>query len=91
MSWSAFEYLYQKASEFADKLECEIENNDRVNDLGYCPGYSKETISELRKIESNARKLAKLMKETEWLYSGDNSEDTFLRNITKIKLTRRSI
>jgi hypothetical protein len=73
-------YIYYRVYEFADELESDIQNNDRVDDPDYySPRYSKEVIDYLKPKVEEIRKMAKLMKEIDYLYSGDHGEDSFMR------------
>jgi hypothetical protein len=73
-------YIYYRVYEFADELESAIQNNDRVDDPDYySPRYSKEVIGYLKPKVEEIRKMAKLMKEIDYLYSGDHGEDSFMR------------
>ncbi len=73
------DYIYYRVYEFADQLENHIQNNDKENDYGYCPNYSQEVIEFLKPKVEEIRKIAKLMKEIDYLYSGDHGEDSFMK------------
>jgi hypothetical protein len=72
-------YIYYRVYEFADELENEIQNNDKPDDYGYAPNYGKEVTEFLKTKIEEIRRLAKLMKEIDYLYSGDHGEDTFMK------------
>ena len=78
------EYIYYQVSQFADELESEIENNDRKDEWGYCPGYSEEVLSYLREQIPILRKMSQVMRDIDYLYSGDHGEDSFLERVKKI-------
>lgn len=80
MSGGSFAYSYQKTEEFAESLENKIERNIRD---GY--GFSAEVIAELLDIGRIAKETAKLQKATEWLYSCDIDEASFLEKVAEIK------
>ena len=87
MSGGAFDYAYFNVEQFADELEFKIKNRHIENVYGELPyQFSDEVIEKLLKIIPITRKTSKLMKEVEWLYSGDNGEDSFLRNINRISI-----
>ncbi len=53
---------------------------NQVDDQNYySPRYSKEVIDYLKPKVQEIRKMAKLMKEIDYLYSGDHGEDSFMR------------
>lgn len=74
MSGGSFDYAYIKVTCFADELEQKIETNEDA--------MLPETIEVLRLVLAEARKVSKLMRETEWLYSYDHSEKSF-RQLTR--------
>lgn len=78
-------YIYFQVEEFADQLEKDIKNNNIPNEYGYCPNYSPEVIKYLKSQVSKIRKMAKAMKDIDYLYSGDHGEDSFLEIVKKIK------
>lgn len=90
MSGGSFDYAYYKAEQFADDLANYIADADKVNEWGESPyKFEPVTLAKLREIEKLARYTAKLMKEAEWLYSGDTSDDSFMERVTKIEKDAR--
>jgi hypothetical protein len=90
MSGGSFNYAYNKVVEFADDLEIKLDQHDKVNEYGETPyDFSPIILHKLREIEHIARHTANLMKEVEWLYSGDTGENTFLKRISEIKRIKR--
>lgn len=85
MSGGHFEYAYFHVEQFCNSLEYEIKHNKKKNEYGDCTNYKPKTIRELKRILKWCEITAKLMEHTEWLYSGDDSEETFLENIKKVK------
>ena len=89
MSGGHFDYAYLQPEMFADDLEKDILRND--DELGDPPlwsfkyGYGQETIAKLTEIMKMARLVSKLMKEAEWLYSGDTGEESFARRVAEIE------
>lgn len=85
MSGGSFDYAYSKVLNFADRLQEEIERNN-IPDPVYncCQNFSSNTVGFLKDIEVITRIVASLMKETEWLYSSDTGEDTFVREVVKL-------
>lgn len=88
MSGGHFDYAYRHVNNFADSLEIDILNNsvkDEADEWAYCPDYNEEVLGELTKILNQARYLSEMMKEAEWLYSGDTGEESFMERIKEIK------
>lgn len=75
------DYIYYRVAEFADELESEINNNTNDKD-GWCPNFNEETILYLKEKLPEIRRLAKIMKEIDYLYSGDHGEDSFLKAVS---------
>ena len=76
MSGGHFDYGCFRVSQFADELKHEIELND--------DGFEKGTISRLVTAQQIIETAGKLAREIEWLYSGDNGEDSFNELVDKI-------
>lgn len=82
MSGGAFNYAYSHVGIFADDLGTRLDQRDKVDEWGYTPNkVGDETYARLREIEALARHVAKLMKDVEWMYSGDIGEDDLLRTM----------
>ena len=81
MSGGSFNYAYQKAQWFADDLEERLDVT--VPENGWTP--EPETTKTLREIVKIARYAARLMKEAEWLYSGDTGDDSFMERVMEIE------
>lgn len=85
MSGGSFDYAYGRVDQFADELGLRLDQHDKV-EWGYQPNkFEPATLAKLREIEALARHTAKLMKEAEWLYSGDTSDDSFMMRVTEIE------
>lgn len=85
MSGGHFDYAYINVNQFCDILKRNIRDNKRKDEWGYAPNYSKETIKELKRILKQAEQTSNLMYYAEWLLSGDDSEETFLKNVKGTK------
>ena len=81
MSGGSFDYAYQKAQWFADDLEERLDVT--VPENGWTP--EPETTKKLREIVKIARYAARLMKEAEWLYSGDTADESFMDRVKEIE------
>lgn len=86
MSGGAFGHAYGRVIEFAEELSVRLDEHDRANICGDKPyDFSKHILSKLKAIEAETRKTAALMREAEWLYSGDISEESFVRRVSAIE------
>lgn len=90
MSGGSFDYAYQRAVWFADDLRNRLQEQgkDPSGDGDFNPTWETATAFKLAEIAAFADYLGALMKEAEWLYSGDTGEDTFARRIAEIEATR---
>lgn len=86
MSGGAFDYAYCKVLSFADDLALRLDTHDENDDCGNTPNeFSQHVLAKLKEIEIECRKTASMMREVEWLYSGDTSEDSFMRRVAAIE------
>jgi hypothetical protein len=81
MSGGSFDYAYGHVAQFADELENKL---DTAGVEGFDPWNSPEVVARLRRLVIDARRVSALMKEAEWLYSGDTGEDTFSKRVAKL-------
>lgn len=88
MSGGHFDYNCFRIYEFAEDLQREIDQNDdkTIDSWGNAVGFefSKETIERLQTVQKIIEIAGNLAKETEWLYSGDHGEETYIRLIDEI-------
>jgi hypothetical protein len=80
-------YIYYQVDNFADELEIDIEKNDTPDEWGYYPGLSPEVIAYLRAKIPEIRKIAKIMRHIDYLYSSDHGEETFMKIVSEIEKT----
>ena len=85
MSGGSFNYAYKKVEDFAYLLSEKISSNKTKDRWGCAYDFRDEVIAKMVEIEGQARKTAKLMREVEWLYSGDHGSDSFLALVKKIE------
>ena len=78
-------YDYYKVAQFADELEVEIQNNNKPDEYQYAHNLSPETIKYLRKQLFKMRKMAEIMRNIDYLYSGDHGEDSFLLRVKEVE------
>ena len=79
------QYCYYQVNQFADELENRIENNSVPDEYGYAPELPEEVLVYLREQVVNLRKISEVMRAIDFLYAGDHSSDSFLKNIQKIE------
>lgn len=80
MSGGSFDYAYFKVFEFSDELQRLLHSPE---EMGYIK--SEEVKEKLLWIQIESKKMAAHMKDVEWLFSGDDGEDTFLKNWESIR------
>lgn len=79
MSGGSFDYAWLRVTKFANDLD------ERLEDPREDDEFQPETITKLREIEKTVRLAGKLMKEVEYLYSGDTGNETFLERVAEIE------
>jgi hypothetical protein len=86
MSGGSFGYAFSTVNRFTDELGVKLDGHDEVDARGFKPlQFAPETLEKLREIEHLARRTAMLMREVEWLYSGDTSDCSFMRRVAEIE------
>jgi len=78
-------YIYYQVDQFADELEIAIENNDKLDDFEYAHHLNGEVIAVLKEQIGKIRKVAKIMKAIDYLYSADYGEDSFLKAMKRVE------
>lgn len=85
MSGGHFNYNQHKISDIADTIEEIINTNDsqEKDDFGYEIGrhYKKETIDEFKNGLAILRMASIYAHRIDWLLSGDDGEDNFLKRL----------
>jgi predicted mannosyl-3-phosphoglycerate phosphatase (HAD superfamily) len=85
MSGGSFNYAYTKVEKFVEKLDEKLNKVDYKDQYGSKTyEFEPETLEQIKIIRNLAECTAKLMKEIEWLYSGDTSDDTFMKSVEEI-------
>lgn len=79
------DYVYFRVRDFAEELEEEIANNNKIDEYGSCKNFKPETLEYLKKQVKAIEVMSRIMREIDYLYSGDTGEDTFFREIHKIE------
>lgn len=86
MSGGAFNHAYVHVRYFSDELDDLIRMASEPDLYDYSgPLYSPVVLAKLREIQILAARMSRLMRETEWLCSGDHSDDVFMRIIAQIE------
>lgn len=89
MSGGHFDYAYSRTRDFADQLEADLESN---SDFVVSMLEQEERLRPaLEKTAKIANLTAKLMCDAEWLFSGDTSEDIFLRQFEEFGNEMRNL
>ena len=76
-------YDYYKVHQFADELEVEIQ--DKKDEYGHSYNFSPEVIEYLKAQLPKLRKMAEIMRHIDYLYSGDNGDDYFLKYVNEVE------
>jgi 3-methyladenine DNA glycosylase Tag len=86
VSGGSFDYAYIRVEGFSENLLLRLDSSDKVDEYGDTPNkFKSETLSKLYEIERMVRVTSALMKEVEWLYSGDTSDDSFMKRVAGIE------
>lgn len=89
MSGGSFDYVYGRVEQFADELGVRLDEHDKPNEWSDKPNaFEPATLAKLREIEKLARYTARLMREAEWLYSGDTGDESFMRRVAEIEAVK---
>jgi len=88
-------YEYYKVSQFADELEHEILNNGREgtteNGYRWYPNHDPDVIDVLEEQIPKLRKMAEIMRDIDYLYSGNIGDDSFLFRMKEIEAKYKDI
>lgn len=79
MSGGSFNYAYLRVDDFVSELKSRMEDAMAITDL------DSKVDTKLIEIRKQAQKTADLMKEVEWLFSGDTGNETFLERVKQIE------
>lgn len=85
MSGGHFNYAYSLVADFSEHLALLICKRNTPNEYKETPySYKPDTIEILSEIQEASSKMAKLMREVEWLYSGYAGEEYFKKAVLDI-------
>lgn len=83
MSGGYFDYHNYVIRDFAEKIEDVVESNDdeTLDEYGTTKGrnLSPEVIEKFQEAIYTLRQASKMLHRVDWLLSGDDSEESFLR------------
>ena len=85
MSGGSFDYAFLRLADFIEELYLKIKNNETPDGFGDCPRLKQETIKLLKRIALIGKQYENLMREVEWMYSGDTGEDSLEEEFKKTK------
>lgn len=90
MSGGSFDYACYRTMQFADELRNKLQEQgkDPRGEGWPLPTWETEVACKLGEIAAFADYIGALMKEAEWLYSGDTGEETFMNRVRQIEATR---
>ena len=90
MSGGSFDYACYRTMQFADDLRNKLQEQgkDPSGEGWTNPTWPTDVACKLAEIAALADYVGALMKEAEWLYSGDTGEDTFAKRVQQIESTR---
>lgn len=88
MSGGHYQYQFFTVRDFANQLEKDILTNDVIYNVAtaweFSHNHKPETIDKLKTILNMSSLVAELMREAEWLYSGDTNDESFSERVKKI-------
>ena len=90
MSGGSFDYACYRAMQFAEYLRNKLQEQGKDPSGEGWPNTTWDTdvACKLAEIAAFADYVGALMKEAEWLYSGDTGPDTFSERVQYIEATR---
>jgi len=87
MSGGHFEYQQYRIEDIAAEIEELIKSNndERKDEFGYTRGrnYPPEIIEKFKEAQHTLRQAAEMAQRVDWLVSGDDGEESFLRRWQK--------
>jgi len=79
MSGGHFDYVQYRIIQAADDVQGYIKKctGTEVDEYGYKPEFSDETIERFYQAEKALRQAAAMLQRVDWLICGDDSEESF--------------
>jgi predicted glycosyltransferase involved in capsule biosynthesis len=86
MSGGSFNYAYVRVETFVEELESKLRRSAAPSEQpgDWVPKLSPETLAQLAEIAKLGAHYAKLMRETELLFSADVDEDSFRERLAEL-------
>jgi hypothetical protein len=79
MSGGHFAYRHYQIRELAEEIDGLITGNGKKDEFGDVRYYSKEIIEKLKETTHALNKAADMFQRVDWLVSGDDGEESFLK------------
>lgn len=77
MSGGHYDYNQHYIWNIAEIIEKDLANNNQENEDGYDSRMPSDVVARMTELKNKLEQVAKLVKEADWLYSGDTSEEYF--------------
>lgn len=81
MSGGHFDYAYSQVLTFAEALESDLRGHNPTFEHGI---KDPKVLARLDKLVRQAKDMTELMMAAEWLFSGDDGEETFMERCGKV-------
>ena len=83
MSGGYFDYDQYRMRTIADSIQSIIDNKKKKNEYGYATNYSNKTLKHFKKAIRILRLAEIYAQRIDWLASGDDGEETFVKRLTE--------
>lgn len=83
MSGGHFEYRQYQVREIAEDIERLIARNGQKDENGWWYEYPPEVIEKFKEAAHTLERAADMAQRVDWLVSGDDGEDSFMRRWEK--------
>ena len=84
MSGGHYDYAQHYIWNIAETIERELATNNQEDECGYARQMPSDVVARMTELKNKLEQVAKLVKEADWLYSGDTSADYFCSQYDKI-------
>ena len=81
MSGGTFDYMQYSLNEIANSIEKIIKQNDIEDEYGHKIDFSQETLDKFKEGIALLRKAEVYAQRIDWLYAGDDGEETFHKRL----------
>lgn len=83
MSGGHFDYNQYHLNDMADEIEKLIASNNKADEYGYVRNYTSHVIDEFKQAIKALKRARTYVQRIDWLVSGDDSEESFQRQLSK--------